>query len=224
MAPSGVIAGLGAVVLCGGKSSRMGRPKAWLDFGGEPLLSRVLRRVAGAAAPIVVVAAPDQELPELADLPVTVTRDHVADRGPLEGIRAGLSALSAGAAPPAAAFVSSTDVPFLAPEIVRRLAALRAEGIEGSPAEVVVARTEGRYHPLCAVYALGVLPRVEALLAADRLRPFFLFEQSRTVVADEALLLADGALAAADPALRSLQNVNTPEEYAEALRAAGFSS
>jgi molybdopterin-guanine dinucleotide biosynthesis protein A len=49
------------------------------------------------------------------------------------------------------------------------------------------------------------------------LRPFFLFERMRTLVADNAMLLAGEELAAADPELRSLRNVNTPEEYAAAL-------
>ena len=54
----GRVPGLGAVVLCGGRSSRMGRPKAWLPFGDEVLLQRVVRRIAEAAWPIAVVAAP----------------------------------------------------------------------------------------------------------------------------------------------------------------------
>ena len=190
----------------------MGKPKAWLDFGGEPLLARVVRTLSEVASPIVVVAAPDQELPPLPPT-VDVVRDRIADRGPLEGIRAALGALGGRAD---AAFVSSTDVPFLSPALIRRLVALR-----GAHA-IVVPRTEGRYHPLGALYALGVLPDVETLLAADRLRPFFLFERVPTLVADEALLLEDLALRAADPELRSFRNVNTPEEYARALRDAGI--
>ena len=53
----------GAVVLCGGESRRMGRPKAWLEFGKEVMLERVVRLVSTVAWPIVVVAAPGQDLP-----------------------------------------------------------------------------------------------------------------------------------------------------------------
>ncbi|HVY44942.1 MAG TPA: NTP transferase domain-containing protein, partial [Minicystis sp.] len=102
---------LGAVVLAGGKSSRMGRPKAWLDFGGEPLLTRVVRRLSAACTPVVVVAAADQELPPLGP-DVRVARDAVVGRGPLVGIAGGLAALGADAD---AAFVSSTDAPFVEP-------------------------------------------------------------------------------------------------------------
>lgn len=54
---------LGAVVLCGGESRRMGRAKAWLPFGPERMLQRVVRLVREAVGPVVVVAAPGQECP-----------------------------------------------------------------------------------------------------------------------------------------------------------------
>lgn len=208
---SGVIAGLGAVVLCGGKSSRMGRPKAWLPFAGEPLLSRVVRRIAEAASPIVVVAAPDQEVPPLPE-GARVVRDAVTGRGPLQGILAGLDALDGLAE---AAFVSSTDAPFLHPELLRRMEALRCEGDH----DVAVARAQGHYHPLAAVYRVAVRAVVRELLERDKRRPFFVFEQVKTRFADEADLLAGEALREADPGLMSLRNINTPEEYEEALRA-----
>ncbi len=59
---------------------------------------------------------------------------------------------------------------------------------------------------------------------AGRLRLTALFDRARTLVADEPLLLAGEALRAADPALRSLANLNTPEDYAAALAEAGLSS
>ena len=67
------------IVLCGGQSSRMGRPKAWLPFGDEVMLTRVVRRLAEVVAPIVVVAAPGQEVPAL-PAEVEVVRDP--ERGP----------------------------------------------------------------------------------------------------------------------------------------------
>jgi molybdenum cofactor guanylyltransferase len=204
----GRIPDLGGVVLCGGKSSRMGSSKAWLDFGGEPLLARVVRRIAEVACPIVVVAAPEQEVPPLPD-DITVARDPVSGRGPLQGIAAGLEALAGRVR---AAFVSSTDVPLLHPALIRRLYALR-----GGEYDIAVPRADGHYHPLCAIYGLEARAEIAALLAASRLRPFFVFERMRTIIADEQLLLAGEELRAADPALLSLRNVNTPEEYRAAL-------
>jgi molybdopterin-guanine dinucleotide biosynthesis protein A len=192
----------------------MGSPKAWLDFGGEPLLARVVRTVRRACGPVIVVAAPGQDVPPLPP-EVAIARDPLEGRGPLQGIAAGLHALleSTGGEGIDAAFVSSTDAPFLEPALIARLAALR-----GDDHDVAVPHTDNHFHPLAAIYACTCLAHVKALLAADRLRPFFLFERVRTVICDTPMLLADPDLAAADPTLRSLENINTPDDYARALQ------
>jgi molybdopterin-guanine dinucleotide biosynthesis protein A len=208
----GVIEGLGAVVLAGGRSTRMGRSKAAIDFAGEPLVARVARRLAPVCRVVVVAAAPEQELPALPE-GVRVARDAVAGRGPLAGIAAGLAALGPGCD---AAFVTTTDAPFVAAAVVRRLAALRGEG-EGAPWEAVVPVLEGRAQPLSAVYAAGAREVAEALLAAGSLRAGRLAEALRARFVDEATLLDDPRVAAGDPTLATLRGVNTPEELASAL-------
>ena len=65
----------GGIILCGGKSTRMGSPKAWLPFGPETMLQRVVRLLGTVVSPIVAVAAPEQSLPEL-PAEVIVTRDE----------------------------------------------------------------------------------------------------------------------------------------------------
>ncbi|MBY0230092.1 MAG: molybdenum cofactor guanylyltransferase [Gemmataceae bacterium] len=193
---------LAAVVLCGGRSSRMGAPKAWLPFGGEPMLLRVLRALE-RCSPRVVVAAPGQELPPLPE-GVVVRRDSLEGRGPLQGLAAGLAGLEG------PAYVSSCDVPFLCQEYVERMASLLGDDA------IAVPEAGGRRHPLAAAYrAERVLPVVEGLLAEDRLRMAALFERlpTRFVREDE---LGDAGLA-------SLRNINTPEEHEEALRDAGLS-
>lgn len=196
----------GGIVLCGGKSQRMGRSKAMLRFGPEAMLQRVVRLLGEAVEPVVVAAAAGQELPELAAA-VRVVRDRLPDRGPLEGLRAGLEAVCGQAE---AVFVTGCDVPLLKPGFVRRMIEL----VHGH--DVAVPHVEGRDEPLAAVYRTSVMPQVEALLAADRLRPAFLFEQVRTrrVMAAE--------LTDVDPGLRSLANLNSPADYLAALTQAGF--
>lgn len=208
------VPGLAAVVLCGGESSRMGRPKAFLPFGGEPLLARVARRLAEVASPIVVVAAPDQALPPLPEH-IVIARDAVAGRGPLQGLLAGLDALDPGER---AAFVTSTDAPFLSPAFVRRMETLRSEG----EYDAAVPEVEGRRHPLAAVYALSVRGRIAGMLAQDQLRLRAIFDRLRARVVTAEELLADPDLARADPDLASLRNLNTPEDYRAALSEAGF--
>jgi molybdopterin-guanine dinucleotide biosynthesis protein A len=199
---------LGAIVLAGGKSTRMGSDKASLDFGGETLLARVTRLVSNACAIVVVVAAPGQEIPIL-PAGVRVVRDDVPGEGPLRGISAGLAALDGSVD---AAFVATTDAPFLHPAFVARLAALQADGDR----DAVIPRVDGEDHPLAAVYALRVRGVVDELLARGVRRARALGEHVDTRFADRDLLLADAALRGADPELGSLDNVNTPEAYAAA--------
>ena len=197
----------GAIVLCGGKSTRMGTSKAMLPFGPETMLQRVVRLLDSVVSLIVVVAASDQQLPHLAPT-VIVTRDEREGRGPLEGLRAGLKAL-----PPDVerAYVTSCDVPLLEPGFVRQMLDL-ADGYD-----IAVVEIDGFTHPLSAVYRRGTLPHVEDLLAHDRLRPAFLFEAVNTRRVAPAQLTAD-------PGLRTLRNLNTREDYEQALADAGFRS
>ena len=190
----------GGIVLCGGKSKRMGVSKALLPFGAETMLQRVVRLLGVAVAPIVAVAAVDQVLPAL-PAGVIVTRDEHKGRGPLEGLRAGLKAL-----PPhvQAAYVTSCDVPLLVPGFVTQMLEL-ADGYD-----IAVMEIDGFCHPLSAVYRRVTLPHVEELLAAGRLRPAFLFDAVKTRRVQPGEMTAD-------PELHTLQNLNTPEEYAKAL-------
>lgn len=192
----------GALILAGGQSRRMGRAKAWLPLGDETLLQRIERILAAVTDVRIVVAATEQDLPPLPP-DVRITRDERPGKGPLEGILAGLRA---GEALAEAFYVSSCDVPLLKPDFVRHLFSLLDDDTD-----IVVPRDEAHFHPLAAVYHRRILPQVEGLLAADRRRPFFLFEQVRTRV------INTEDLHAVDAKLESLENLNTPADY-EAVR------
>src|SRR6202011_3129286 len=135
---------VGGIVLCGGQSQRMGRPKAWLPFAGEFMLPRVVRLLSEVVHPLVVVSAPEQEVPPL-PAEVVVLRDEEKGRGPLQGLAAGLAALAGQAE---AAYLSSCDVPFLRPAFVRRLIELLGDYA------ICVPRVGDYHHPLAAVYRL----------------------------------------------------------------------
>jgi molybdopterin-guanine dinucleotide biosynthesis protein A len=185
----------------------MGTSKALLPFGPETMLQRVVRLLGSVVSPMVVVAAVDQPLPELPP-EVIVTRDEREARGPLEGLRAGLKALPPGVE---AAYVTSCDVPLLVPGFVREMIRL------SSGHDIAVMEIDGFPHPLSAVYRISVLPRVEALLAADRLRPVFLFEAANT------RRVQPTEMSAVDPDLQTLRNLNTRDDYERALAQAGVS-
>src|SRR5579862_2191897 len=110
---------IGGIVLCGGKSSRMGRPKAWLPFGSEFMLQRVVRILSEVVSPIVVVAAQGQDVPQL-PAGVEIARDKHEGLGPLAGLAAGLKTLGERVG---AAYCSSCDVPLLEPAFVARIIA-----------------------------------------------------------------------------------------------------
>jgi molybdopterin-guanine dinucleotide biosynthesis protein A len=196
----------GAIVLAGGKSSRMGTPKALLPFGPETMLQRVVRILGELVSPIVIVAADGQELPALPP-GVILTHDEREGRGPLEGLRAGLKALPVDVE---RAYVTSCDVPLLVPAFVTRMLGL-SQGHD-----IAVMEIDGFTHPLSAVYRRDTLPHAEALLAADRLRPVFLFDAVKTRRVQPA------EMAAVDPDLRTLRNLNTPADYQQALADAGL--
>lgn len=191
----------GGIVLCGGKSTRMGQPKAWLPFGPETMLQRVVRILGTVVSPIVAVAAADQDLPPLSS-DVVITRDEREGRGPLEGLRAGLKALPEDVD---LAYVTSCDVPLLVPGFAERMIELLGDR------DIAVIEIDGFTHPLSAVYRRSTLPHVEALLAQDRLRPVFLFDAVRTRRVQPA------EMTGVDPDLRTLRNLNTREDYLDAL-------
>jgi molybdopterin-guanine dinucleotide biosynthesis protein A len=198
---------LGAVILCGGESRRMGRPKAWLAFGEERMLQRVVRLAGTVARPIVVVAAPGQELPDL-PAEVSIVRDPISGRGPLQGLAAGFGSLPDSVE---LAYATATDVPFLEPRWLTRLAEL-SDGFD-----LVIPFVGGFHHPLAALYRPStVLPAIERLLGEDRLRPVFLVEAVKTRVVDET------EMRAVDPELQTLRNLNFPEDYQTALHDAGL--
>lgn len=198
----------GAIILCGGKSSRMGRDKATLPFGPELMLQRVVRLVSEVVdrQNLVVVGAPNQSVPKLPP-GVRVAYDRQEFRGPLSGLATGLGEIGDRFD---AVYATACDVPLLVPAFVERMFQLLGNY------EIAVPFDGEHHHSLAAVYRLGVRDKIEALLAAGRLRPRFLFDEVRTreVPVDE--------LRDVDPELNTLKNLNRYEDYFAALAAAGF--
>lgn len=202
------MSGAAGIVLAGGRSSRMGSPKAELDWHGSTLLRRVTGIISRSVdGPMVVVRAPGQELPELAPA-VEVVADAREHRGPLQGLAAGLEAVAERAE---VAYVSSTDVPLLHPAFVQRVVGSMTADID-----VVLPEVGGYRQPLAAAYRTALLDIVTELVTADRLAPAFLFERCRVLELSEAALLQGADLARLDPGLESVSNINEPADYERA--------
>jgi molybdopterin-guanine dinucleotide biosynthesis protein A len=198
----------GALILCGGQSSRMGRDKAALPFGPEAMLQRVVRLASEVvdSSKLVIVAAACQSIPSL-PTQITVAHDDRRERGPLEGMAAGFRAFAGRAD---AVFITGCDAPLLVPAFVERMFELLGDY------EIAVPRDGDFYHPLAAVYRTTVLPSIEKLLAAGQLAPRYLFNEHRT------LAVPVEELRTVDPQLMTLKNVNSPRDYVDALTLAGF--
>jgi molybdopterin-guanine dinucleotide biosynthesis protein A len=186
-----------AVILAGGKSSRMGRPKALLPFGHEPLIAHLVRRLQHKFKLVIVVASPDQELPPL---PAKVVRDEIAYQGPVGGIYYGLKAGIG-----TAAFVTSCDAAFLNLPLISFLTSQILNH------DVVVPYWQDRFQPLHAVYRTSVVPLLKEQLERGELRPIFLYDKVRT------RKVGEEEIRRFDPEGLSFFNMNAPEDYAQAL-------
>ena len=188
------------IVLAGGKSSRMGLNKAFIEFGGKRLIEATVERLAGLFPEVLIIA---NDLEPYANLGVRVIPDLIQNSGSLGGIYTGLSA----AAHPKGFFVAC-DMPFLNPDLIA-LVVREAEGWD-----VVVPQVEGELQPMHAVYANSCLPFIKEAIDLRMLKIARFFPKVRVKIIEEP------ALRAVDPHLLGLMNVNTPLELekAEAIR------
>lgn len=185
------------VLIAGGRSSRMGRDKAFLEWRGRPLFAVQLEKLARAlpesTAPLLLSANADQKFPDFMDK-VRLLRDTTPDLGPLGALRDSLSACRE------ADFLLALgiDLPAFPAEGLRRLIELAERSGRG-----VVPFHQGRWDPLAAVYPVAALPLVERQIAEGQL--------SLQRFCD--LAEAGGLLEKIDVDPAWLANVNTPEEY-----------
>lgn len=190
-----------AIVLCGGRSTRMGFDKAGLAFGPETLLARVVRTAQRVAADVVVVGRPGPEVPD----DVRVVRDPIEGLGPLAGLATGLAAVTKDRA-----IVLACDQPLVVPALLERLLTL------GGDADACVPLIQGMPMTTCAVYSTRVMPLAQSHLASGR--------RSLRGLLDELSVrwVTRGELTDVDPDLSSFLDVDTPEHYRAALALAGF--
>jgi len=194
-----------AFLLAGGKSSRMGANKAFLDFRGQTLLDRALATLREACGDVTIVG----DLETFANY-APVVADVFAGCGPLAGIHSALLHSSA-----ELNLMLAVDMPFVSPEFLRfLLAAAEATGKDAgkeTAAIVTVPRTSRGFQPLCAVYRRDFLSTAEQALKAKRYKIDATFANLRLRVIDEP------ELAAAGFSKKNFFNVNTPEDRNAAL-------
>jgi molybdopterin-guanine dinucleotide biosynthesis protein A len=199
-----------AVILAGGRSSRMGLPKAVLPFGGSTILERLIHTLKDAFTEIIVVAAPRYDEPFSIDRTLKkcsgliLERDDTAFQGPVGALRRGLMRARG-----EIAFACSCDLPLLRSDVADAICT-RIENNDAAIPEI-----EGFLQPLCAAYRRE--PAAAALGAMEHAG-----ERRLTALADrlKTRAIGEAALRPIDPDLRSFLDVNTAEDYARALRIA----
>ena len=121
------------LILCGGRSSRMGRPKALLPWAGATMLEHVAATLRRVVDELVVVGAAELELPPL---DATVVVDEEPFLGPLAGLAAGLAVARA-----PSVFATATDTPWLRAEPTSRTITAPAKSVHGRTSREIAART-----------------------------------------------------------------------------------
>ncbi|MDK2821402.1 MAG: molybdenum cofactor guanylyltransferase [Clostridia bacterium] len=192
-----------AIVLTGGKSSRMGTNKALLSIGQEPMLKSIVDRLKPLFSE-VIVATNDPELYE--NLEVYTVKDIIPGKGPLSGIHAGLIN-----SPYWYNFVVACDMPFLVPEFIEFLFK-QAGGYD------VVVPYRGIHlgrkylEPLHAVYSKGCINAIEECLKKGEYQAYAFYSQVKVKYLDVNKLSGSINLN------KSLFNVNTPKDLEKARR------
>jgi len=187
-----------AFVLAGGRSSRMGTDKAFLQVEGRTLLGRTLDLLCALTLEVRIVGPADKFA-----LYGPVIEDVYPGRGPLAGIHAALSASTT-----ELNLILAVDLPFVTESLLRFI----VEQARAADAVVTVPRIAGGYQPLCAVYRRAFAPLAQAALEAGRNKIDVLFAATTARVLEEAELNRFAFSAA------MFHNLNTPEDFHRAIR------
>jgi len=184
-------------IAAGGRSSRMGSDKAWLEIGGRPMIEHVIAALLPVTASVAIIA----NSPEYDRLGFPVFADTHKNVGPLEAIRTALSNSST----PRLVMVAC-DLPLVSPEFVKFLLSVPSDD-----QVLVPIGPDGKLEPMCSIYWKETLPVITDLIQQGKRKISLLFERvpTRFVSFDEISHLKDSQ--------SFFDNVNTPADYARAL-------
>jgi molybdopterin-guanine dinucleotide biosynthesis protein A len=200
---------IAGVILAGGQSRRMGGgDKCCLELGGRPILARIIERVRPQVGPLVLNANGDPA--RFAEFDLNVVADAVPDfAGPLAGVLTGM--LWARRHAPHCAWIVTVagDAPFVPPDLVE----LMMDAVRGTVADMAVAASGGRDHPVFGLWPVRLADDLRAALVDEGVRKVDLWTDRYR------LARADWPDVPVDPFF----NLNTPEDFAraEALIARG---
>ena len=190
----------GAIILAGGRSSRMGKDKASLEISGKSMVERLLLKLSPIVAEIVVIRAPGQSVPNVPEELKDRTRvgwDSVQGRGPLQGIADALLLLNSKIDK---VFLLTCDLPYITTDWLQTLKDIMTEEFD-----LVCTEENEISNPLLAIYRKPVLEPASKLLAEGKRRPISLWEGWRMA-----------SLSAPKETPWVCRDVNTPGEFKKA--------
>jgi molybdopterin-guanine dinucleotide biosynthesis protein A len=191
---------LTAFALAGGKSTRMGRDKAFLPWADGTLLSHSLKLLAAVTPNMRIVGDPGK----FAGFG-PVVEDIFPDHGPLGGIHAALTHTTT-----ALNLMLAVDLPLIEARFLQFMCGLARD----TRALITVPRVDGVSQPLCAVYRREFVEVAQPALEAGRNKIDALFANVEVRMIENDQLTSAGFSAA------MFRNLNTPEEWQEELRRA----
>ena len=179
-------------ILLGGKSSRYGSNKAFVEIEGVRLVDRVARVMKSIFHRVLLVTnTPD----EYEYLKIPMIEDLIKGLGPMGGIYTGLMTLS-----DEAGFFVACDMPFLSESLIRHMVDVRDDF------DIVVPRMDWMLEPLHALYSKKCLPVIQEAIGQDQHQILKCFAELRVRYVDEE------ELRLWDPELRSFFNINKPQD------------
>ncbi|RHW40257.1 molybdenum cofactor guanylyltransferase [Neobacillus notoginsengisoli] len=191
-----------AILLSGGKSSRMGTNKALLKIQDKTNIERIKDELIKIFDEVILVTN-DPEAYEF--LQINTITDEYPGQGPLAGIHAGLKASSSDAN-----LAVACDMPFVSAELAESM--IKRLGHH----DAVIPVIEGRQHPLFAVYQKTIVQEIEECIKSDSLRLKALLEKLDVLYLTE----QDLEIYSNGPLDRIFFNMNVPEEYELAVQQA----
>ncbi len=190
------------LILSGGKSKRMGRPKAFLPYEGSTVLGHIVSEIKDLFNEVFIVA---NEVESYEDLGVDVVKDILPHRGPLGGILSGLMTASNHYA-----FVMACDMPLIDKRIVRELVSRREDN------DVVVLSHPQGIEPLFGVYSKNCIKPLEESLFAGNLSVQDFLSGLKAGIYEWMPERVDAEM------LPPFFNINTPQDYSRVIARAGL--
>lgn len=185
---------MGCAILAGGKSSRMGRDKAFLELDGKSFIAKLCEELNCFEEKIIARGNKS----EISDTSWKCISDNYQEKGPIGGLHAVLSNCES-----QVMFCVSCDMPFITYSLVHKL----CEYMKDDTDAVIAVTQDGRIHPLCGLYRKSVVTILEEQILAGNYRMRGVLD--KISVNYVTIPAEDG---------QQLRNINTPQEYLAVIK------